>query len=60
MPLNPIHHYMLEATQVANSSAEKDLRVLVDIKWDLKQRCIPVARKVTCTLSYLRRNVTSR
>ncbi|GAB0175891.1 mitochondrial enolase superfamily member 1 [Grus japonensis] len=35
---NPMHQYMLRATQMENSSTEKDLRILVDATLNISQQ----------------------
>lgn len=39
------HHYVLRDTQNESSSAEKDLRVLVDAKLDIRQQRALTAKK---------------
>ena len=60
MPLNPMHQYMLGATQLASSFAEKDLGVLVDTKLNMSQKCAFVAKKANGILGCLRTSVASR
>ena len=36
---SPRNHYLLRATQLENSSEEKDLEVLVDTKLNVSQQC---------------------
>ncbi|GAB0207878.1 mitochondrial enolase superfamily member 1 [Grus japonensis] len=56
----PRHQYMLEATQVESSLAEKDLGVLVDTKLNMSQRCALAVKKANGILGCIRRNVASR
>ena len=60
MPLYPTHQYMLGATQLASSLAEKDVRVLVDTKWDMSQQCVLVAQMANNILGCRRQSGTSR
>ncbi|GAB0183536.1 mitochondrial enolase superfamily member 1 [Grus japonensis] len=41
---NPMHQYMLGATQLESRCAEKDLEVLVDNKLSMSQQCALVAK----------------
>ncbi|PKU33782.1 rna-directed dna polymerase from mobile element jockey- hypothetical protein [Limosa lapponica baueri] len=43
---NPVHQYMLEATQLENVLAEKALGVLVDTKLNMNQQCALATNKV--------------
>jgi len=42
------------------SSAEKDLSVLVDIRWTMSQHCALVAKKANGILGYIKMRVVSR
>jgi len=48
--INPIHQYMLWATQLENSFAEKALGVLVDTKLNMKEQCSIMTKKDSCIL----------
>lgn len=43
---NPMHEYMLWATQLDSTSAEKELGVLVDSKLQMRQQCALAARRL--------------
>lgn len=43
-----------------SSFAEKDLRVLVDIKMTRSQQCAPAAKKASSLLGFIRQSVASR
>ncbi|KAK4828590.1 hypothetical protein QYF61_000042 [Mycteria americana] len=43
---NPVHQYMLGATQLESSLAEKDLEILVDTKLNRTKQCTLAAKKV--------------
>ncbi|KAK4829225.1 hypothetical protein QYF61_002490 [Mycteria americana] len=57
---NPMQEYMLGATQLESSLAEKDLGVLVDIKLKMRQQCALAAKNVNSILGCIRRSVASR
>ena len=57
---NPMHQYMLWATQLESSFAEKDLGVLVAIKLNTHQQCALAAKKANDVLGCIKRNVASR
>ncbi|KAK4827617.1 hypothetical protein QYF61_019542 [Mycteria americana] len=57
---NPMHDYMLGATQVENSIAKRDLGVLVDTKLNMTQQCAPMAKKAKGILACIRQIITSR
>ncbi|KAK4821756.1 hypothetical protein QYF61_000817 [Mycteria americana] len=57
---NPMHQYMLGATQLQNSFAENDLGFLVDTKFNRSQQCALVAEKANSILGCIRRSVASR
>ena len=56
---NPKHKYMLGATQMESSFAEKDLGVLVDTRLNTSQQHALAAKVVNGTLDCIRRNVAS-
>ena len=55
-----MQEYMLGATQLESSLAEKDLGVLVDTKLKMRQQCALAAKKVNGILGCSRRSVASR
>ncbi|KAK4828911.1 hypothetical protein QYF61_001469 [Mycteria americana] len=57
---NPVHQYMLEATQVESSFAEKDLGVLVNTKFNMNQQCALVAKEANGILGCIRESIASR
>ncbi|KAK4831696.1 hypothetical protein QYF61_018748 [Mycteria americana] len=57
---NPMHQYVLGATQLESSFAEKDLGVLVDTKLNMSHQCALVAKKANGILGCTRRSVASR
>ncbi|GAB0182239.1 mitochondrial enolase superfamily member 1 [Grus japonensis] len=56
----PRHQYKLGTHQLEGSFAEGDLRVLVDIKLNMRQQCALAAKVANSTLGCTRRSVTSR
>lgn len=57
---NFMHWYTLGDTQQGRSSAEKDLRVLVDTKMNMSQHFTVVAKKVNRIQVCIRRGIASR
>ncbi|PKU46006.1 hypothetical protein llap_3707 [Limosa lapponica baueri] len=57
---NPIHQYMLAATQLESSLAEKDLGVLVDTKLNMSQKGALGAKKENVILDCVRQSSASR
>jgi len=57
---NPMHQYRLGADLLENSSAERDLGVLVVDKLALSQQCALVAKKANGILGSIKRSVASR
>ena len=55
-----MHQYMLGATQLESSLAERDLRVLVDTKLNMSQQCALAAKKANGILGYIRQRIASR
>lgn len=55
----PVHHHMLRMTQLENSSAEKDLVILVDTKLNMQQ-CVLVTRKANGIIGCTRQIIASR
>ncbi|GAB0178659.1 mitochondrial enolase superfamily member 1 [Grus japonensis] len=55
-----MHQYKLGADPLGNSSAEKDLGVLVDNKLPMSQQCALVAKKANSILGYIKQSVASR
>jgi len=54
------NQYMLGATQLGSSLAEKHLGVLVDSKLNMNQQCAVVAKKTNNILGCIRRSVACR
>ncbi|GAB0187291.1 mitochondrial enolase superfamily member 1 [Grus japonensis] len=56
---NPKHNYMLGATQLESSFAEKDLEVLMDTRMNISKQHALAAKKVNGILGCIRRSVAS-
>ena len=54
---NPMHRYMLGATQLEISLAEKGLGILVDTKLNMSQQCALAAKVASGILSSIRKKV---
>ncbi|GAB0180040.1 mitochondrial enolase superfamily member 1 [Grus japonensis] len=57
---NPKHQYRLGADLLGSSAAEKDLRVLMDNKLSMSQRCAIMAKKADGILGCIQKSVASR
>lgn len=58
---NPEHQYMLGATQMESSLAEKDLLyILVDTRLNFSQQCALAAEAAKCILGCIRQNIGSK
>ncbi|KAK4806239.1 hypothetical protein QYF61_013383 [Mycteria americana] len=57
---NPGHQYMLGATQLESSLAEKTLGLLVDTKLNMSQQCALAAKKANGILGCVGRSVLSK
>ncbi|GAB0183165.1 mitochondrial enolase superfamily member 1 [Grus japonensis] len=57
---NPKHQYRLWVDLLGSSTAEKDLRVLVDNKLSMSQQCVLVAKKANGILGYIKKSMASR
>ncbi|KAK4824376.1 hypothetical protein QYF61_014036 [Mycteria americana] len=57
---NPMHQYMLGATQLESSLAEKNLGVLVDTRLNMSQQCTLVEKKVNGRLGCIGLTIASR
>ncbi|KAJ7407522.1 hypothetical protein WISP_125897 [Willisornis vidua] len=55
-----MHQYRLGADLLENSSAEKQLGLLVDGKLSMSQQFVPVAKKANGTLGCIRKSSASR
>jgi len=55
-----MYQYILEATQLESSFAEKDLRVLVDTKLNMSQQSTLAAKAASCLVGCIRRSAASR
>ncbi|KAK4827507.1 hypothetical protein QYF61_018833 [Mycteria americana] len=55
-----MHQYMLVASQLESSLAEKDLGVLVDTKLNMSQQFALAAKKVNGVLGCIRQSIASR
>ncbi|CAM2111788.1 unnamed protein product [Caretta caretta] len=57
---NPMHRYRLGTEWLGSSSAEKDLRVMVDEKLDVSHQCALVVKKANGILGCISRSIASR
>lgn len=48
-----MHQYILEVNLMENSFEEKDLRILVETKFNMSQQCTFVS-KINCILGFIR------
>lgn len=57
---NPMHYYILGAAQLESSTAEKNLKVLVDTKLSISQQCTFATKKADGILGCIRSSIASR
>ncbi|PKU48086.1 hypothetical protein llap_1643 [Limosa lapponica baueri] len=57
---NPMHQYRLGVDLLESSSAEKDLRVLLDSKLAMSQQCAIVVKKANGLLGCIKKSVAGR
>jgi len=57
---NPHYQYKLEDERIEHSPAEKDLKVLVDGKPDMRQQCVLTIQKANHILACIKRSIVSR
>jgi len=57
---NPMHQYLLVATQLESILAEKDLGITVDMKLKMRQQCAFAAKKASCILGCIRHCISRR
>jgi len=57
---NPMHQYRLGADLLENSSAERDLGVLVGNKLTMSQQCVLAAKRANGILGCIEKSVASR
>ncbi|KAK4828607.1 hypothetical protein QYF61_000059 [Mycteria americana] len=55
----PAHQYMLGATQLESSLAEKDLEILLDTKLTMSQQCALATKEANDILGCIRQSITS-
>lgn len=49
-----MHQYILGVNLMENSFEEKDLRVLVETKFNMSQQCAFVSKKINSILGFIR------